>query len=79
MHPIEEHAKLHAQIISFLLLINVNFVPKKEFHLQQKHLCMIYLSKSENIKTRRNDYPLPNTKSQVKEENILVEKSFEAH
>jgi hypothetical protein len=30
-------------------------------------------------KWRKNDYPLPNTKSQVKKENILVEGSFEAH
>jgi hypothetical protein len=30
-------------------------------------------------KRRRNDYLLPNTKSQVEEENSLVEESFGAH
>ncbi len=74
MHPIGEHAKLHAQIISFLLLINVNFIPKKQFHLQQKHLCTICLSKIENIKTLRNDYPLPNTNRHVKEEWLPITK-----
>jgi hypothetical protein len=68
MHPIGKHAKLHAQIISFLLLINVNFIPKINKNLQQKHLCTICLSKNENIKTLRNDYPLPNTNRQEKEE-----------